>query len=203
VVFLDDSETTRSAVLLKEAAPNAKNSLNAAGTGGSAVLDDRTRAFLCDRAALIVGFVGPDGRPRATRGWGMEITDGDGEAEPDRCRILLEQCQVRHLEHLVPGGLLAVTGADVVSLRSIGLKGPVEAIEAIDEHDLEHHRRHCDAFFDDIEATDHTPRRLLDRFRPGSLVACTFRAEQVFDQSPGPAAGRSIGPATADGGDRS
>ncbi len=152
------------------------------------MLDERTRAFLSDRAALIVGFVGPDGRPRAARGWGLEITDVDA----DLCRLLLEQREVPHLEHLVPGGPIAVTGADVVSLSSIGLKGPVASIGPVDDHDLEHHRRHCDAFFDDIEATDHTPRHLLDHFRPGSLVACTFRVAQVFDQSPGPAAGRSL-----------
>jgi hypothetical protein len=152
------------------------------------VLDERTRAFLSDRAALIVGFVGLDGRPRASRGWGMEVVDD----EHARCRLLVDRCDLPHLEHLVPGGLIAVTGADVVSLRSIGLKGPVEAVDSTDEHDLEHHLRHTDAFFDDIEATDHTPRHLLDRFRPGALVAVTFRATQVFDQSPGPAAGRSL-----------
>ena len=152
------------------------------------MLDERTRAFLSDRAALIVGFVGPDGLPRASRGWGMEIVDDD------LCRLLVDGCDVPHLGHLVPGGLIAVTGADVVSLRSIGLKGPIEAIEPTDDHDIAHHLRHTDAFFDDIEATDHTPRHLLDRFRPGALVAVTFRATQVFDQSPGPAAGRSMPP---------
>jgi hypothetical protein len=161
---------------------------SAALNGGVTVLDERTRAFLCDRAALIVGFVGPDGRPRATRGWGMEIPGHD----PTRCRLLLEQREVPFLQHLVPGGLLAVTGADVVSLSSIGLKGPIDSIGPVDQHDIDHHLRHCDAFFDDIEATDHTPRHLLDHFRPGSLAACSFRVAQVFDQSPGPAAGRSL-----------
>jgi hypothetical protein len=152
------------------------------------VLDERNRAFLCDRAALIVGFVGPDGKPRAARGWGLQIPDDD----PSRCRLLVDQREVPFLQHLVPGGLIAVTAADVVSLRSIGLKGPVESVGPVDQHDVDHHLVHCDRFFDDIEATDHTPRHLLDHFRPGPLAAVTFRAAQVFDQSPGPAAGRAL-----------
>ena len=129
------------------------------------MLDERTRAFLSDRAALIVGFVGPDGRPRAMRGWGMEIPDDD----PSRCRLLLEQCEVPFLEHLVPGGLVAVTGADVVSLSSIGLKGPIESIEPVEQHDIDHHLRHCAAFFDDIDALsgafDERVLNVADRLR--------------------------------------
>lgn len=153
------------------------------------MLDERIRAFLCDRAALIVAFVGPDGRPRATRAWGLEM-DGD---DPATCRLLLERCQMEHIAHLVPGGLIAVTAADVVSFRSFGIKGRLESIGPVDEHDLAHYERHAAGFFDDIEATDRTPRAVLDRFRPGVLMACTFRAEQAYDQSPGPAAGRELG----------
>jgi hypothetical protein len=189
----DDTGATRSGVLLKETAPNAKNSLSGVFREVSSVLDERTRAFLCDRAALIVGFVGPDGRPRAARGWGLAIPDDD----PALGRLLLEEREVPFLEHLAPGGMIAVTAADVISLRSIGLKGPVEAVGPADQHDIDHHLVHCNRFFDDIEATDHTPRHLLDHCRPGTLAAVTVRTTQVYDQSPGPAAGRSL-----DGSDR-
>ena len=71
----DDSEGPRRSLLLKEAAPDAKKSLSGAATGGGRVLDEPTRAFLGDRAALIVGFVGADGRPRGrTRVGGSRST---------------------------------------------------------------------------------------------------------------------------------
>jgi hypothetical protein len=151
------------------------------------VLDERDRAFLGDRAALVVGFVGPDGRPRAARGWSLEIDD-DGTL----CRLLVEDFEAPHLRHLVPGGLIAVTGADVPTLKAFGLKGEVVSLEVADDRDRSRYERHCDAFFDDIEVTDHTPRQLLDRMRPGELAAVTFRVTQTFDQSPGPAAGRCL-----------
>ena len=152
------------------------------------MLDEPTRAFLGDRAALIVGFVGADGRPRAARGWSLEIDD-DGVT----CRLLVEAFDEPQLRPLVPGGLLAVTGADVPTLRAFGLKGELVAVEPADDHDLICYERHCDAFFDDIEATDLTPRSLLDRMRPGDLAAVTFRVTETYDQSPGPAAGRRLG----------
>jgi hypothetical protein len=152
------------------------------------VLAADTARFLSDRAALIVGVVGADGRPFAARGWGLEVLDpGSG-----RARLLLDAADLDRLAHLAGGGALAVTGSDVPSLRSCQLKGRVDGFEVATDDDLAHSAAYCAGFFGDVERTDHLPPWKLERLRPDELVACLLTVEEVYDQTPGPAAGRPL-----------
>jgi hypothetical protein len=149
------------------------------------VLEAETARFLSDKAALIVGVVGADGRPFATRGWGMTVLDhATGET-----RVLIDADDDARLAHLAGGGRIAVTGADVPTLRSCQVKGTVDGFDAATAADQAHVERYCDGYFGDIEAADHFPRHLLERQRPDRFVACRFVVEEVFDQTPGPHAG--------------
>jgi hypothetical protein len=152
------------------------------------VLDDHTTALLEAGSALIVGTVSPDGHPHATRGWGLDVISTD----PRRVRLLLDASADEAISHLAPGRPVAVTAADVVSLRSVQIKGTSLGVGPAGEGDGERARRFADAFFDDIVATDGTPREVLERLVPDEYRPVTIDVADVFDQTPGPDAGRSV-----------
>jgi hypothetical protein len=153
------------------------------------VVKTETARFLGDKAALVVGSVGVDGRPYAARGWGLTLVDPVTGAS----RLLLDERDRQRMVHLAGGGAISVTGSDVVTLRSCQVKGYVEGFEEVTAADEIHAAHYCDGYFGDIEAADHFPRRLLERHRPDGLFACRFVVEDVFDQTPGPHAGAPIG----------
>lgn len=161
---------------LRVPAPNAKNSLS--------LFDPATTTFLSSGCSLIVGGLTGDGEPFATRGWGIRVLDPD----EGRLRLVVGSADLARLERAA----LAVTGADVPTLRSLQLKGTVETVEPLDEEDRVQHRSFCDQFFADVERTDGTARWLMARLVPADLAVVVLRVRQLFDQTPGPNAGRQL-----------
>ncbi len=139
-----------------------------------------------------MGTVGPDGAPYASRAWGLTLI----ATATSPVRLLLDAADATTLANLERegdhGGRIAITGADVRTLRSFQLKGRVVAFEAVTEADHQKADRYCDDFFTDIEVTDGTPRVLTERLRPARYVACTVEVEEAFDQTPGPQAGSPV-----------
>jgi hypothetical protein len=152
--------------------------------GEEALLSTEVVALLESGCGLVVGTVSADGEPHVTRSWGLDVLDADA----GRMRVLVEGHPVV-LEHLETTGVLAVTGASVVTLRAVQVKARVETIEAATRADWERFRRHCEAFFHDVQVTDNIDRRSLERLLPDELVACQVLGTQVYDQTPGPGAG--------------
>lgn len=153
--------------------------------------DDGIDRELAERGcALVIGTVGPDGSPHASRGWGLTLTP----ATASPVRLLLDAGDAVTLANLrrEGDGRVAITGADVVTLRSFQLKGRVVAIDDADAEDRAKVDRYCDDFFTDIEATDGTPRVLTERLRPAAYVACTVEIDEAYDQTPGPGAGSRV-----------
>ena len=151
------------------------------------MLSAETKEFLESGCALIIATVSSSGEPFASRGWGIDVLDGDG-----RIRLLLEEADSRVLENLLDTGRIAITAAHVPTLHSMQLKGRYVRSEPADDRDRRKAARYCDAFFTDIENTDGTPRRLLQRLMPEGYVACEVTIDDFFDQTPGPGAGASI-----------
>jgi hypothetical protein len=156
------------------------------------VLDDDTKALLEAGSSTIVGLVTTTGEPFATRGWGSVVVSD----EPVRMRTLVGAGP------LIAAGYdlgepepfaIAVTGADVQTLQSVQVKGRVVAVEPVTDDDLELSARFCDDFFEKVERVDGVGRHLMSRLVPSDLWACTVEVAEVYDQTPGPAAGRSIG----------
>jgi hypothetical protein len=147
-------------------------------------LDGALTSFLLSGCSLIVGGLTPDGEPFATRGWGLRVAD----AEAGVVRVVLGVADLARMAV----GALAVTGADVPTLRSVQLKGEVRAVVEPDEADLAQHRSFCDQFFADVERTDGTARPLMERLVPADLTVVVLHVRQLFDQTPGPNAGRRI-----------
>lgn len=144
-----------------------------------------TTAFVETGPALIVGTVGADGVPHATRGWGLTVLD----PEAGEIRLLLDADDARARTNLTEAGAIAITATDVPTLRSLQMKGTCTEVAPATVLDTERSAQYRDRFFTDIEETERTPREFPERLAPSALVACTVRVGELFDQTPGPAAG--------------
>ena len=153
------------------------------------MFDPETQTFLESGCALIVGTVGPDGAPHAGRGWGLELLDGD---PGPRFRLLLDIEDERTIEHLADGGAIAVTATNVLTLRSIQLKGRATGPEAATPDDHRRAQRYIERFFADAHTVDQTPWTRFEAVLPAGYVACTVEVQERFDQTPGPGAGARI-----------
>jgi hypothetical protein len=149
------------------------------------VLDAATAEFLEGGCALIVGAVAPDGEPHASRGWGLTVLSDD----PLVCRLLLPADDAPGLAHLAADAPIAITAADVPTLRSLQLKGRSLRVEPADDEDAERADRYVTAFFGDIITVDRLPADRLERLRPPGYAACVVVIDEVYDQTPGPGAG--------------
>jgi hypothetical protein len=154
------------------------------------MLEERVIELLESGCGLIVGLVTADGRPLAARGWGLALAEGS-----QRGRVLVGARDLETLGHgweATIGTWTAVTGANVLTLHSVQLKGPITGIEPADEADLERSTRYCDDFFHDVAVVDSIPRVFMERLVPAELVACDFEVVEAYDQTPGPGAGSQL-----------
>jgi hypothetical protein len=154
------------------------------------LLEQGVVALLESGSAHIVGFVTAAGAPLAGRGWGLTLS-GTGTSG----RALVNAHDVEQLGHPwseVVGTWIAVTGADVLTLRSAQIKGPVTALEVATDDDWATCARFCDQFFDDVEVVDSIPRWMMERLVPEALVAVEFQVVEAYDQTPGPGAGGAL-----------
>lgn len=153
------------------------------------MLDPEIVAFLESGCALIVGTVASDGAPYATRAWGMTITARD---DPVTVRLLLDAADEVTLDNVRGRAVIAVTATSVPTLKSRQLKGRVTVVSAATDADRDRAAQYCDEFYGDIYRTEYTPRTLTDRLTPADYVACTVEIDELFDQTPGPRAGRAL-----------
>jgi hypothetical protein len=167
------------------------------------MIDEATVRFLEGGCALIVGGVGPDGAPHATRGWGLDVLPGlpgpNAEPGPGLTVRLLLAADDPLVAPDADIGALAITAADVTDFRSLQFKGRARGVEPADDADRARAARYCAAFFADIAEADDTPMSVVSRLAPGGYVTCTVDIDRVFDQTPGPGAGAAVGPPGAEG----
>jgi hypothetical protein len=152
------------------------------------VFDRETIEFLESGCSLVLGTVAPDGGPFASRGWGLTVTEPDD----DRVRVLLDAKDTATLDNIGATRRLALTAAEVPTLRAMQLKGRVTNVVVADDADRATVEEFCDAFFSHVVATDGTDRRLLEHLVPFDFVACEVTVEEIYDQTPGPGAGCAV-----------
>lgn len=152
------------------------------------MFDSELATFLESGCALIVATVSGEGEPYATRGWGLTVLDHRGSA-----RLLVAAGDTRLTTDLADGGRIAVTAADVRTLRSVQLKGVATPVDAATDEDRARTARYTHDFYCDIEETDGVPPEVIARFTPLDVAACTVTVDEVFDQTPGPGAGVRLG----------
>lgn len=147
-----------------------------------------TAAFLESGCVLIVGTVGPGNEPHASRGWGITVLGG----APTKLRLLLDAYDTIAIEHVAAGGLIAVTGGCVRTLRSTQVKGRASNLEPVTPADEARADRYVEEMTTVINEVDGTPRSAIERLRPSAYVACTVIVDEFYDQTPGPGAGAPI-----------
>ena len=142
-------------------------------------------------AIVLVGTVAPDGLAEASRAWGLTVR---ADADPPEVRLLLPVASVRTRENLEATGRIAITVTDVETLRSAQVKGRLARFEPATAADARAHERSFVALCDAIQRADGTDPALLLNMKPGPLTAVVATLEEVYDQTPGPAAGVRLAP---------
>ncbi len=151
------------------------------------ILDESTVARLGGAAALLIGTVAPDGRPHGSRAWSAS-PDADGAT----LRVVVDADDERLVANLGAGGRVALTAANVSTLTSLQVKGRVRAVEEMTALDHAHREQRTDLFLTDVAETDRVPREILDPLVPARFLVCLLEVDDVYDQTPGPAAGRAL-----------
>jgi hypothetical protein len=152
------------------------------------MIEPEVAALFEGPSSLIVGTADAHAHPEAIRAFGAQVV------ADDRLRILLAADAHRTLANLAGGGAIAITATDVATNASVQVKGRAAPAEPETPADRDRHERYLAGFFRVISESDGTPYELLQRLSPGPLVALEISVEAQFDQTPGPAAGRSLLP---------
>lgn len=137
--------------------------------------------------SLLVGSVGDDGAPHAGRAWGCRSVGADG-----RLRILLDARDTRSLANLTAGRPVAFTVTEVDGFAGCQMKGTVTLVEPPTADDVAAAAAWCANFLQAIEDVDGYSGLQWERWAVTEYVAAEIEIEAIYDQAPGPQAGRQI-----------
>lgn len=105
-------------------------------------------------------------------------------------RVVIDADDARLLGGLTVGARVALTAANVRTLTSLQVKGRVLGVEDLTALDEANRGNRTDLFLADVAVTDRVDRGILDALVPARFLVCRIDVDEVFDQTPGPAAGR-------------
>jgi hypothetical protein len=152
------------------------------------VLDSDVVEFIQGGVAVGVATRDDDLRPEFARGWAPEVS-ADGRS----LRLCVPAPAGSPMRANLQGnGAVAVGFSPPTIARAVQVKGVVTQVGAPEAADLERVERHVRAFVAEAERVGAPPelsRRMF--FEPG-LVAVELSIDEVFDQTPGPTAGRRL-----------
>ncbi len=159
------------------------------GSTAAPVLDPNVVEFIHGGVAVGVATRDDDLKPEFARGWGPEVS-ADGRSVT-LCVSAPEGSLMR--ANLEGNGAVAVGFSPPTIARAVQVKGVVTGVVAEPgAADLERVERHVRAFVAEAKRVG-APAGLSERMflRPG-LVTFRFSIDAVFDQTPGPTAGRRL-----------
>jgi hypothetical protein len=139
-------------------------------------------------SSMLVGTASATGEPRASRAWAAQIVGLD----PLRVRVVMDADDAVAISNLREGASVALTGADVRTLRAVQLKGRVLLVEPASDQDRSLAADQSAQFFQAVVETDGNPIELLRRLLPAQVVSFELLVDERYDQSPGPTAGRPV-----------
>jgi hypothetical protein len=94
--------------------------------------------------------------------------------------------------NLEQNGAVAVGFSPPTIARAVQLKGVATVVGEPDAADLERVERHLRSFVAEAERIGAPPELARRMFVGAGLVAVQFSIDEVFDQTPGPTAGRRL-----------
>src|SRR5262249_40901021 len=143
--------------------------------------------FIHGGVAVGVATRDDDLRPEFARAWGPEVS-ADGRSL--RLCVAAEGSRVR--ANLERNGAVAVGFSPPTIARAVQVEGVVAAMREPGAADLERVERHVRLFVAEAERVG-APAELSRRMFVGTgLVAVDISIDEVFDQTPGPTAGRRL-----------
>jgi hypothetical protein len=156
--------------------------------GSAPVLDPGVIEFIHGGVAVGVATRDDDLRPEFARGWGPEVS-ADGRSLT-LCVSAPEGSRMR--ANLERNGALAVGFSPPTIARAVQVKGVATWVGEAEAADLERVERHVRSFVAEAERIG-APADLARRMYVGvGLVAVGLSIDEVFDQTPGPTAGRRL-----------
>jgi hypothetical protein len=157
-------------------------------SGPALVLDPAVVEFIHGGVAVGVATRDDHLRPEFARGWGPEVS-ADGRSLK-LCVAAPEGSRMR--ANLELNGAVAVGFSPPTIARAVQVKGVATGVAEPDAADLERVERHVQSFVAEA-ARIGAPAELSRRMFAGTgLVAIAFSIDEVFDQTPGPTAGRRL-----------
>ncbi len=152
------------------------------------VLDPEVVSFI--HSGVMAGVVTRDDglRPAFARAWAPRVSE-DGRTL-SLCIPAPEGSLMR--SNLEGNGAIAVGFSPPTIARAVQIKGVATGVREPTPAELEHVEQHLERFqaeCDRIGAPREVSGRMLDRT---GLVTVTFPIAEVFDQTPGPTAGRRL-----------
>ena len=154
------------------------------------VIDDELVRFFHGPVSIILGSVDQLHVPDATRVAGLVALDAR------RVRVLVSTEARAARANAAPGAAVALLVTDITDYRSIQLKGHIAiGCEERTAGDIALVHRHVDAFRRSSAQVGIDPDMALTLV-PADVVALVLDLDEMFDQTPGPGAGRRIEVAT-------
>jgi Pyridoxamine 5'-phosphate oxidase len=152
------------------------------------VLDPEVVEFIHGGVAVGVATRDADLRPEFARGWGPEVSaDGRSMAV---CLSAPKGSRMR--ANLERNGAVAVGFSPPTIARAVQVKGVATRVGEPEAADLERVERHFRAFVAEAGRVGAPPELSERMFMRTGLVAVQFSVGEVFDQTPGPTAGRRL-----------
>jgi Pyridoxamine 5'-phosphate oxidase len=152
------------------------------------VLDPAVVEFIQGGVAVGVATRDEDLKPEFARGWGPEVS-ADGRSLR-LCVTAPEGSRMR--ANLERNGAVAVGFSPPTIARAVQVKGVVAATREADAADLERVERHVRSFIAEAAGVGAPPELSERMFVRTGLVSVHFSIDEVFDQTPGPTAGRRL-----------
>jgi hypothetical protein len=144
-------------------------------------------AFAHTGISVLIGTSDPTGAPDCVRGTGVRIW-------PGACQLTLLMPQVTgatSIANLRANPKCAVALSEILTARTMQLKGTVLAIREGSAEDRAHAKHYVEMFSDQL-AVIGQPSELTRRFGYWPLWAIDLEIEAVYAQTPGPVAGAKM-----------
>jgi hypothetical protein len=161
----------------------------AGAAGRLAELSDDIVSFIESGLSIVVGVVGSGGRALTGRALAARVI-GDATIR----LIYAEEGNAAITATAQAGGPIAVTLSAPLSHRTLQIKGFSCRPEELLPEDETSARQQTDAFSAILGSVGHSPA-FVDAFsdyRSAALWVLSFPAQEAFEQTPGPGAGRSL-----------
>lgn len=153
---------------------------------GPRLIDDDLARFVRGPVAAFLATVDPMAVPDATRVAGVAVFDGH------RMRLLISTAARTARANAVAGARVSVLITDITTYRSVQWKGRVlSATEARTPGDLALLHHHVETFRAS-SALVGVPQDKADRIFFADIVPLVVEVDAVYDQTPGPGAGRRM-----------